>query len=711
MKKLLLVYLFLWFVLAFAKPMIPGFTAFADDITSYRPEQTEKRQVPQYVFSQLPDTLCTTSYDYMIGGYNNLPLVSVPANLGGGYFVAFHDRSFPNGSRGIHWAYIPNNGGQIHSAMIPSYTNAGYPAIALDQEGGNPFYVWHVNADEDADLEVMFAYDRMLAGVPGNLTEPVIIIDNPVTIGDTDDNQFIQAEICIGPSPNPGMRRVYVIGKNRSSHSISGLPSENILLLYADFNTQMLEYGNQLAWNSMTIPQLDDWNNDITMNRRPFLSLSADLLGNVYLIGYHIAIGLDDEWIHEPELDVFVGSNYAEGQWSYHNFDSSLACWNPVYDSPWHEGFFTDEDGNGISDEDLNWMIANSNHFNAVVDHNGRVRAIGLWPLMFNNSYYTSLHTVKSYTYDPGDNSMCIRDVYPLGNPENGDYPHYIPWDTEPPWGEVDNWIEIDGEFYPQFETLFPFAYWDETAVDGAMMFQYNHLKLSKVNNENMMVAVWQDTDRARHAWLEPDQFPDAVAYQQSPEIVIVTSADGGNSWSDPIFLNDVDNPELAGIRPMYVYPADLVKFVGMQGTQKVGRLGLLLLDDNEWGAGNIFNPHVMPDSCMVMFTELEIVFPEPVANDDPHLITPALSLIKNAYPNPFRENLNIGIEVKQGAYELKVFNIKGQCVYETQGTGKGEMNLNWNGCDSRGKQLPSGIYLMQLKTDINRSTRKVLKY
>jgi hypothetical protein len=48
--------------------------------------------------------------------------------------------------------------------MIPSYTNAGYPAIALDQEGGNPFYVWHVNADEDADLEVMFAYDRMLAG-------------------------------------------------------------------------------------------------------------------------------------------------------------------------------------------------------------------------------------------------------------------------------------------------------------------------------------------------------------------------------------------------------------------------------------------------------------------------------------------------------------------------------------------------------------------
>jgi hypothetical protein len=70
------------------------------------------------------------------------------------------------------------------------------------------------------------------------------------------------------------MRRVYVIGKNRSSHSISGLPSENNPAPYADFNTQMLEYGNQLAWNSMTIPQLDDWNNDITMNRRPFLSLA-----------------------------------------------------------------------------------------------------------------------------------------------------------------------------------------------------------------------------------------------------------------------------------------------------------------------------------------------------------------------------------------------------------------------------------------------------
>ena len=103
-------------------------------------------------------------------------------------------------------------------------------------------------------------------------------------------------------------------------------------------------------------------------------------------------------------------------------------------------------------------------------------------------------------------------------------------------------------------------------------------------------------------------------------------------------------------------------------------------------------------------------MFPEPVANLDPSQ-SPEVLQISNAYPNPFRDQLSIKAEIEAGEYELKVFNIKGQCVHEHRAWGKGTLDLSWNGLDAKGRRLPTGIYLLQLKTGARYSTRKVLKY
>lgn len=716
MKRLLIVSVFLLIGCSFAIPMPPDGFGKVAVFPHYSSGNPPRPEVVAYTFVQGPDTLHTNYYDYMIGGYNNLALRTVADIHGGGYFAAFHARSTRAGTRRVFWVFISANGDlSALSEITGTNIKEGYPALALDTVSGKPLYAWHANCDDDSESEVMFAYDRMLNGIPGDITAPVPIIDNPLTVLTTDDNEFLWPEIAIGPSPNSGMRRVYVAAKNLSGHSIDNNPSGNVILAYADISADLLEAGNELVWNYTTVPLLDAWNHDPVITRRPFLALSTDDIGNVYLIGNHYAHDADYQIMEEEDLDLFVCSNFAEGSWTYHSFYSDLSCWNPVFDPFWPDGYFVDEEGNPYQDQELIFDINNSGHFNAVLDQRGRIHAIGLWALSttIDNNYFKQLQSVKSYCFNPAEDSLIVRDIYPKGHPENEAYPHFIPWDNQPPWGEVDSWEIIDGEASPVMQTIFPFPHWDETLSNDAMLFHYNHLKLSHVNSENMMVAVWQDCQRARQANLYPDQYPENLAYANSPEIVIVASADGGNSWSDPIYLNNVDNPELAGINPIWVYPADKVKYMGMQGSQKIGRLGLLFLDDNSWGAPAIWNPHVMPDSCMVMFTELEIVFPEPVANSDPVNQTPALSGIRRAYPNPFRDQLNISLEIKASLqdYSLKIHNIKGQCVYKTSGKSKGDFELCWNGRDRKGHKLPAGIYLLSFSSGGKQSTRKVILY
>lgn len=92
---------------------------------------------------------------------------------------------------------------------------------------------------------------------------------------------------------------------------------------------------------------------------------------------------------------------------------------------------------------------------------------------------------------------------------------------------------------------------------------------------------------------------------------------------------------------------------------------------------------------------------------------TPELCGIKAAYPNPFQDRLTISLQVKDSSqdYKFKIYNVKGACVYTNTGNAKGSFELFWDGRDAQGTRLPSGIYLLNLVTQDQKATRRVILY
>jgi hypothetical protein len=90
---------------------------------------------------------------------------------------------------------------------------------------------------------------------------------------------------------------------------------------------------------------------------------------------------------------------------------------------------------------------------------------------------------------------------------------------------------------------------------------------------------------------------------------------------------------------------------------------------------------------------------------------TPVVTGISNVYPNPFSGSTTIKLGVKEAnqAYQLKIYNIKGECVYRNSGNAKGSFDLKWNGQSDSGEKLPSGIYLISFTSGNTTQTRKAI--
>jgi len=83
-----------------------------------------------------------------------------------------------------------------------------------------------------------------------------------------------------------------------------------------------------------------------------------------------------------------------------------------------------------------------------------------------------------------------------------------------------------------------------------------------------------------------------------------------------------------------------------------------------------------------------------------------------SAYPNPFNANISISLETsKDSQTEVTVFNVKGEkveTIYNDMLT-KGSHDFTWNGYNSAGMRLSSGIYFYKVRTDTNTLTRKIV--
>jgi len=92
--------------------------------------------------------------------------------------------------------------------------------------------------------------------------------------------------------------------------------------------------------------------------------------------------------------------------------------------------------------------------------------------------------------------------------------------------------------------------------------------------------------------------------------------------------------------------------------------------------------------------------------------ISPANFTLRQNYPNPFNPSTRINYSLKSaGKTDLSIYNIKGQkiksLVNNCQPAGSHE--VIWDGSDSQGKQVASGIYFYRLSSGDNTQTRKMI--
>jgi len=132
-------------------------------------------------------------------------------------------------------------------------------------------------------------------------------------------------------------------------------------------------------------------------------------------------------------------------------------------------------------------------------------------------------------------------------------------------------------------------------------------------------------------------------------------------------------------------------------------------IDYNPVGDNNITYRIEAIDSLGLMTVTPTYGLKMVVSNDDSE-VTEAFGFI-SAYPNPFNDNLNISFKSKSNNQVIKIYNIKGQLVKEIRTASKADRSANvlWNGEDSTGKKVSSGIYYMVLDSQDMRDVRKVL--
>ncbi len=726
-KGLLLILALIVFVsVIFAEDyMLPGpqmnLTAVREKEKSIQPTRTDTLIV---TFSVNPLNLLLSYYDYMIGGYNDLPMSVQPDPTYGGYFLTFHGKRTATGQRRAFYSYISDNGVIENMNELTNVQNwEGYPSIGVDPLSGKPIYAWHVDADTDAEYEVQLAWDAFLFGAAGLISDPVIVVNNPSTLPapyNTTNNEYIWPTVQIGPSPTAGMRRVYVLARNAVTHTT--YPSENVKIAYADFNADMLEMGTALTWSYTSIPTLDAWNHDTVIHRRPNFAFTVGNDGRIYYVGYHTATVLSPEAdLYEPDLDAFVCDNYGQGTWQRYTAVSRYNSWNPHDNYGSGTGIFTVGDV-PVPDDSVFWEIYNSAHTNAVMDElHGKVHLSALWANLYRGTengeistyWHPTMQIVKDLVYDVNTQAFEIRELYPVaGTPT--DNITWLPWDNDGD-GLVDEFYTNPDDpndpdnGYPLSSSTYPFPYWDDAVHTDAMFFHYSNTKITPPNAQGMMAAVWQDSNRAR-LYNELGNL-DYAAFADVPEIYISCSPDYGMTWSEPVTLNKVETPELAGMKPMWVYPADQVKYVTTENGRKIGKLAVMFFDDISWGAYAIDGPVGQNDGGYVRFMELNIAFPPSVSNDD-QANTPAVTMLKQNYPNPFNPETTISFTMpKNGTANLSIYNTKGQLV-KTLVNGNlasGEHKLTWKGTDNNNNSVSSGLYFYKLNANGSLETRKMM--
>jgi M6 family metalloprotease-like protein len=90
----------------------------------------------------------------------------------------------------------------------------------------------------------------------------------------------------------------------------------------------------------------------------------------------------------------------------------------------------------------------------------------------------------------------------------------------------------------------------------------------------------------------------------------------------------------------------------------------------------------------------------------------PLVTRLENAYPNPFNPATTIRYQLKDPAeVKIDIYNLKGQRVrsFVQSHAAPGYYHVIWDGCDSSGRALSSGVYLYKMSAGSYRAAKKIV--
>ena len=590
----------------FADIMQPAPTKIArEDAIGKIPERNNRPVVPNYEFVTDPTDLITNYYDYMPGSYNGLPVqvqpeVSQPFGYtADGVYMIFHGQETSAANRREYYSYVDAAGTVSPPAPVGNNNIwEGYGGIAIDPITADPFATWH--QQEGSGYDAIASYDLFhMLGAPGLWRETFVVIDNPVTIMNPDD-EFIWPYIYIGPSPlGEDHRRAYVIGNNSADNTPSSNPSENKYIGYADFTTADLDAQSALDWTYFTIPLMDQWHNEAPWTR-PFSGTCVSDDGQVAIMGYVVG---DSEEYNDKSF-VFYNNNYGEGEFTYYDADYRLWVDNPQN----QDGSYAFENDNG-NPYNTYFAFTNSGHMNVIFSDdgskilfNGALGLNGEDPDGGDGVYWPYCIFPYFIEYDIASNEFHHQILGPEINPNAADPNYvwgrdiaYLPWDTDND-GNIDEYDE-DGN-------VLWYSGWPIWFYDNDVAFHENNFKL--ISNGNYLVATWQDGLYNKYANAGVEGYEE---WLEAPEICFCVSSDGGATWSDVLFLNALDTPELADMIPVYVYPGNKIVDIAQDTDNYWGTVHLMFMADNSFGSS--IQGFGLANGGMMKYAALRIEFPE----------------------------------------------------------------------------------------------------
>ncbi len=635
----------------------------------------ENNPVPEYDFLTYPTTIMTSYYDYLPGGLNTYPIAH-QTDLGDGTYLIFMAQDESSSNRRVYDAYLNSDGTVSYYGPITWQDRSqGYGDIEVHPATGDGVATWHEFLTTEYACAIAL-YDYGLTYPPWGWMIGYIHSIPP--------DEYLWPQIHKGPSPlGDDWIRFYHVSYNGASDPFDH-PCEDMRILYIDIeNTPTADLTPILIESNWTaVYPLYSWRD---VSCRPSASFAIDYMnpGHVAIIG--LASWLEGDLGNMPvEEGAFVWESFDYGAtWDTSNLhdDGPGSAFYDVDNLPQFE-----LPGGDIPDK--LYTRAGGYKSTAVIDNEGNVHFPYLQEYTMEDvdGYYyfqTEFLPQAEFVWDGDD--FIFRNVPAFPWMDNGGSGHDVPWGIDPATGD----------------TLFQYAqalyYYDDLSPWSSVQAQS-----FSVDNE-WMIQLWTDCTYMYYAIIgEPGYYE----YGIHPLIAISASKDNGETWSEPLYLTDIYNPNYNFADQITVYPYTQKIIEDVDGSD--GKFVIMYMDDNDFGSYILGQGPNTGGQINELIIQMDFSFLD--AGEEP---VPDIVFSQNQ-PNPFRHTTKISFSSKKAlkeGTEVAIYNAKGQLVRALLLTLETPQNgyADWDGKDAEGYQVASGIYFYKLQGSVDSPAGKML--